>query len=184
MRQGHGVERRAIVAAAIVGALAVGAVWAPATQAQRGARVGQPAPEITGGPWLNSEPLSLEGLRGRVVFVEFWTYGCINCQNVLPQLRGWHDRYAQAGLTIVGVHSPEFLWEKPHDRVAAAVRELGIRYPVVQDNDHAIWARFNTWAWPTAVLVDRRGVIRYTHIGEGAYPETEAMIRRLLDERG
>ena len=103
---------------------------------------------------------------------------------MIPQLRGWHDRYEKAGLTIVGVHSPEFLWERPHDRVAAATRELGIRYPVVQDNDFAIWKRFSTWAWPTAVLVDRRGVIRYTHIGEGAYEETEGMIRRLLAEPG
>jgi hypothetical protein len=103
---------------------------------------------------------------------------------VIPQLRGWHERYAGTGLTIVGVHSPEFLWERGYDRVAAAVRELGIRYPVVQDNDFAIWKRFGIWAGPTAVLVDRRGVIRYTHIGEGAYPETEAMIRRLLGEQG
>ena len=101
---------------------------------------------------------------------------------MIPQLRGWHERYERAGLTIVGVHSPEFLWERAHDRVAAATRELGIRYPVVQDNDFAIWKRFGTWAWPTAVLVDRRGVIRYTHIGEGAYPETEAMIRRLGEQ--
>ena len=102
---------------------------------------------------------------------------------MIPQLRGWHERYHEKGLTIVGVHSPEFLWERSLDRVAAAVRELAIRYPVVQDNDFAIWKRFNTWAWPTAVLVDRRGVIRYTHIGEGAYAETETVIRRLLDER-
>jgi hypothetical protein len=103
---------------------------------------------------------------------------------VVPQLRGWHERYGPAGLTIVGVHSPEFLWERAPDRVLAAVRELGIRYPVVLDNDFAIWKRFGVWAWPTAVLVDRRGVIRHAHIGEGAYAETEAMIRRLLDERG
>jgi hypothetical protein len=103
---------------------------------------------------------------------------------VIPQLRDWHERYEGAGLTIVGVHSPEFVWERSHDRVAAAVRELRIRYPVVQDNDFGIWKRYATWAWPTAVLVDRLGVIRYAHIGEGAYPEAEAMIRRLLDERG
>ena len=101
------------------------------------------------------------GLRGRVVFVEFWTYGCVNCRNVLPQLRAWHERYTGAGLTIVGVHSPEFLWEKPYDRVAAALRELDVRYPVVQDNGFAIWKRYDTWAWPTGVLVDHRGVIRY-----------------------
>jgi thiol-disulfide isomerase/thioredoxin len=184
MRQRRGAARKTLAVVTLAAVVAIAALWAPATEAQRGARVGQPAPEITGSPWLNSEPLSLAGLRGRVVFVEFWTHGCINCRNVLPQLRAWHERYAGAGLTIVGVHSPEFLWEKPHDRVAAAVRELDVRYPVVQDNDFAIWKRFSTWAWPTAVLVDRRGVIRYTHIGEGAYAETEAMIRRLLDERG
>ena len=182
-REGGGAARWVIRVTAIVAALAGGVLGAPLAPAQSGARVGQPAPEITGSSWLNSEPLSLAGLRGRVVFVEFWTFGCGNCQNVLPHLRAWHEQYQPAGLTIVGVHSPEFLWEKPRDRVAAAVRELDIRYPVVQDNDHAIWKRFNTWAWPTAVLVDRRGVIRYTHIGEGSYAETEAMIRRLLDER-
>ena len=103
---------------------------------------------------------------------------------MLPQLRGWHERYGGAGLTIVGVHSPEFLWERSYDRVVAAVRDLDIRYAVVQDNDFAIWKRFGTWAWPTTVLVDRRGVIRYTHIGEGAYTETEVLIRQLLSERG
>jgi hypothetical protein len=102
---------------------------------------------------------------------------------VIPQLRDRHARYEQEGLTIVGVHSPEFWWEKPRDKVAAATAELGIRYPVVQDNDLAIWRRYATWAWPTAVLVDRKGIVRYTHIGEGAYRETEAMIRTLLAER-
>jgi len=172
------------IALVFVTVIAIGAFWPQGAQGQRGARVGQPAPEITGGPWINSEPLSLTGLRGRVVFVEFWTYGCFNCNNVIPQLTSWYERYSQAGLTIIGVHSPEFLWERSYDRVAAAVRERNIRYAVVQDNDFAIWKRFGTWAWPTAVLVDRRGVIRYTHIGEGAYAETEATIRRLLDERG
>jgi hypothetical protein len=103
---------------------------------------------------------------------------------VIPQLRAWHERYASQGFTIVGVHSPEFFWEKPHDKVAAAVKELGIRYPVVQDNDFAIWKSYGTRYWPTALLVDKRGTIRYHHIGEGAYEETEAMIRRLLAEQG
>jgi uncharacterized protein YbjT (DUF2867 family) len=102
---------------------------------------------------------------------------------VIPQLRDWHARYAPEGLTIVGVHSPEFWWEKPRDKVEAAVRELGVRYPVVQDNDFAIWRRYAIRAWPTAVLVDRQGVVRYTHIGEGAYGATEQMITRLLAER-
>jgi hypothetical protein len=103
---------------------------------------------------------------------------------VIPQLRGWHDKYTGEGLTVVGVHSPEFAWEKPYDKVVAATRELGIRYPVVQDNDFAIWKRYGVRAWPTTILLDRMGVVRYRHIGEGAYEETEAMIRRLLQERG
>lgn len=101
---------------------------------------------------------------------------------MVPQLRDWHERYGGKGLTIVGVHSPEFAWEKPHDKVAAATRQLGITYPVVQDNDFAIWRRYATWAWPTAVLVDKKGIVRYTHIGEGAYAGTERMIRQLLGE--
>ncbi len=102
---------------------------------------------------------------------------------MVPQLRAWHEKYEQAGLTIVGVHTPEFLWEKPYAKVVAATKELGVRYPVVQDNDSAIWKRFGIWAWPTAVIVDRRGVVRYQHIGEGAYEETESLIRRLLAEK-
>jgi alkyl hydroperoxide reductase subunit AhpC len=99
---------------------------------------------------------------------------------VIPQLRGWHARYQKSGLTIVGVHTPEFLWEKPYHKVVEATGRLGIQYPVVQDNDYAIWNRWGVRAWPTTTLVDRRGVLRYRHIGEGAYAETEAMIRQLL----
>jgi hypothetical protein len=99
-------------------------------------------------------------------------------------LRDWHGRYEAGGLTIVGVHSPEFFWEKPRDKVVDATTRLGIRYPVVQDNDLKIWNRWGVRAWPTLVLVDKRGVVRYRHIGEGAYEETEAMIRRLLAEGG
>jgi hypothetical protein len=103
---------------------------------------------------------------------------------VIPQLRGWSERYGGAGLVVVGVHAPEFPWERSRERVAAAVRSLEIRYPVVQDNDFAIWRRYGVRAWPTLVLVDRRGAVRFRHIGEGAYAEIEAMIRRLLAERG
>jgi thiol-disulfide isomerase/thioredoxin len=167
-----------------VGAAVLGGGLPPGAAAQRGARVGAPAPEIAGGPWINSDALSLARLRGRVVLVEFWTFGCVNCRNVIPWLREWHARHGPAGLTIVGVHSPEFPWERGAERVARAVRELAIPYPVVLDEDFVTWKRFQTWAWPTAVLVDRRGVVRYTHVGEGAYAETEAVIRRLLDEGG
>lgn len=101
---------------------------------------------------------------------------------MVPQLRAWHERYEPLGLVVVGVHAPEFAWERSRDRVAEAARKLAIRYPVVQDNDFAIWKRFAIRYWPTAVLVDRRGIIRYQHIGEGAYEETEARIRALLAE--
>ena len=95
-------------------------------------------------------------------------------------MRGWDDKYRAAGLTIVGVHSPEFFWEKPYDKVVSAARDLGIRYPVVQDNDFSIWKRWGSRYWPTTWLVDRQGIVRYRHIGEGAYDETEAMIQALL----
>ncbi len=103
---------------------------------------------------------------------------------MIPQLRVWHEQYAKSGLTIVGVHTPEFLWEKPYDKVVAAVNHFGIGYAVVQDNDRAIWKRFGVWAWPTALLVDKTGIVRYQHIGEGAYEEMESMVRRLLAEGG
>jgi alkyl hydroperoxide reductase subunit AhpC len=101
---------------------------------------------------------------------------------VIPQLRAWHERYEGDGLTIIGVHSPEFFWEKAYGNVVAATRKYDVRYPVVQDNDFAIWKRYGVRAWPTALLVDRTGLVRYRHIGEGAYEETEALIRRLLAE--
>ncbi len=165
-----------------VGALVVAAVLNPLPAGGQALRVGQAAPEITGERWINSAPLALRGLRGRVVAVEFWTYGCYNCRNVIPALRDWHGRFEKSGLTIVGVHSPEFPWEQPYDKVAEAARTLDVRYPVVQDNDFAIWKRYGVRAWPTLVLVDRKGVVRYRHIGEGAYEETERMIRLLLAE--
>ncbi len=103
---------------------------------------------------------------------------------MIPQLRAWHERYTPAGLTVVGVHSPEFFWEKPYEKVVDATKRLNVRYPIVQDNDFTIWTRFGVRAWPTVVLVDRQGIVRYRHIGEGDYAESEAMIRRLLAEGG
>ena len=102
---------------------------------------------------------------------------------MIPAVRGWHERYAQAGLTIVGVHSPEFGWEKPTDKVAGAMKKFGVPYAVVQDNDFVIWKRYGVRAWPTRVLIDRKGIVRYRHIGEGAYEETEALIRTLLADQ-
>jgi peroxiredoxin len=101
---------------------------------------------------------------------------------VIPQLRAWDERYRAAGLTVIGVHSPEFFWERSRDSVVAAARKLGIGYAVVQDNDFAIWKRYAVRGWPTTFLIDRRGILRHRHIGEGAYDETEALIRQLLSE--
>ena len=101
---------------------------------------------------------------------------------MIPQLRDWHNRYHAKGLTIVGVHAPEFWWEKPYDKVVAATKELGVAYPVVQDNDFVIWRRFSNRAWPAAVIVDKKGIVRFTHIGEGAYTEMEQLITQLLAE--
>ena len=101
---------------------------------------------------------------------------------MVPQLRAWHDKYERDGLTIVGVHTPEFFWERTYGKVESAAKELGIRYPVVQDNDSAIWKRYGVRAWPTTILIDKRGIVRYLYIGEGAYNRTEATIQTLLAE--
>lgn len=103
---------------------------------------------------------------------------------MIPQLRAWHKKYEQDGLTIIGVHTPEFFWEKSYTRVKDAAEKFGIHYPVVQDNDKHIWKRYGIWAWPTLLLVDKKGIIRYRHIGEGAYEEIEATIQDLLAEAG
>jgi thiol-disulfide isomerase/thioredoxin len=140
------------------------------------------APALAPGTWINSEPLRLEELRGRVVLVDFWTFGCYNCRNTLPALKSWDELYRNQGLTIIGVHTPEFDREKDIDNVREQVRELGLRYPVVTDNDGETWRAFKTEAWPTVVILDKEGRIRWTHIGEGIYDEQESVIQRLLAE--
>jgi cytochrome c biogenesis protein CcdA/thiol-disulfide isomerase/thioredoxin len=148
---------------------------------------GEPrAPEFKGIKlWLNTggKPVSLSSLRGRVVLVDFWTYSCINCLRTLPHLRAWDRTYRKAGLTIVGVHSPEFAFERVPDNVRSAVRRLGIRYPVAVDNDFATWRAYSNDYWPSKYLIDKAGRIRYEHYGEGGYGETESVIRRLLGEK-
>jgi len=134
--------------------------------------------------WFNSQALTITGLRGRVVLVDFWTYTCINCVATLPYLRAWDERYRRAGLTIVGVHTPEFAFEKSASNVQDAIRERGLRYPVVQDNEFGTWNAFGNQFWPAKYLIDADGRVRYTHFGEGDYDETEAAIRALLAEAG
>ncbi|MGH9932364.1 MAG: redoxin family protein [Pyrinomonadaceae bacterium] len=140
------------------------------------------APEFAPGVWINSEPLTLKSLRGRVVLVEFWTFGCYNCRNTLPAVKGWDARYREKGLTVVGVHSPEMDNEKKLENVRREVASLGIHYPVVTDNDYATWRAYDVEAWPTIFVLDKSGRIRWTHVGEGAYDETEQVIQRLLAE--
>ena len=145
----------------------------------------QLAPELTRpGEWINSEPFTLESQRGTVVLIDFWTYTCINCIRTLPYLKEWHEKYADAGLVILGVHTPEFDFEKVYDNVLEAVEGFGIEYAVVQDNDYGTWRAFRNRFWPAKYMIDKDGYIRYTHFGEGAYVETEAKIRELLLEAG
>lgn len=141
------------------------------------------APDLASGNWINSEPLKLKDLRGRVVLIEFWTFGCINCRNTLPFIKSWHDRYQDKGLTIVGVHSPEFDEERDVEKVRSEVASLGIHYPVVTDNDYQTWNAYNVEAWPTMFLLDKQGRIRWKHVGEGSYDEAERMIQQLLAEK-
>lgn len=140
------------------------------------------APEFAPGAWINSEPLTLESLRGRVVLVEFWTFGCYNCRNTLPSVKEWDARFREKGLTIVGVHSPELDDERKIENVRREVAELEIHYPVVTDNDYATWRAYDVEAWPTIFVLDKSGRIRWTHVGEGAYDQTEQVIQKLLAE--
>jgi thiol-disulfide isomerase/thioredoxin len=141
------------------------------------------APELAAGDWINSEALKLNALRGRVVLIEFWTFACYNCQNTVPFVRGWDDRYRAKGLTVIGVHSPEFDEERKVENLRGAVSSLGIRYPVVTDNDYQTWKAYKVDAWPTLFLLDKQGRIRWMHVGEGNYDEAERQIQKLLAEK-
>jgi len=142
-----------------------------------------PAPAFAGiEGWVNSKPLTMSGLRGRVVLIDFWTYSCVNCLRTLPFVRAWDARYRSSGLTIVGVHSPEFAFEKKAGNVRENTRRLSIRYPVALDPDLDTWTAWRNQYWPAKYLVDRRGHVRYYHFGEGEYDRTEQAIRQLLAE--
>ena len=143
--------------------------------------VGPPPPPMSlAKGWINSEPLSTADLRGKVVVYDIWTYSCVNCVRTLPYLEAWYDRYAQDGLVIIGVHSPEFEFEKIHANVADAAERLGVDYPVALDDDMDIWNAFGNQYWPAKYIADRQGRVRYVHFGEGSYEENEAVIRTLL----
>ena len=134
--------------------------------------------------WLNSPPLTAQALRGKVVLIDFWTYSCVNCLRTLPYVRAWYDKYKDQGLVVIGVHAPEFAFEKDIDNVKRAVKDLKVDYPVAIDNDYAIWRAFDNRYWPAHYFVDAQGRIRHHHFGEGEYAESEEIIKQLLAEAG
>ena len=142
-------------------------------------------PDLVGiSGFINVDELSLEDLEGKVILIDFWTYTCINCIRTFPYLKDWHEKYADDGLVIVGVHTPEFEFETILNNVEIATREFGLEYPIVLDNDRATWRAYENQYWPAKYLIDREGFVRYTHFGEGEYEETELIIRDLLREGG
>ncbi len=142
-------------------------------------------PSFTGATgWLNTDPLTAEGLRGRVVLVDFWTYTCVNWLRTLPYVRAWAAKYADAGLTVVGVHTPEFGFEHDVDNVVAQARALGVTYPIAIDSDYGVWQAFDNHYWPAVYIADAQGRIRYHHFGEGEYAMQEMVIQQLLLEAG
>lgn len=142
---------------------------------------GMALPEFQGiQQWLNSDPLTVAGLRGNVVMVQFWTFSCINCIRTLPYVTRWHQQYAAQGLQIIGIHTPEFAFERDINNIQRALEKYEITYPVPVDNEYETWKAYRNRFWPHLFLADRDGFLRYDHIGEGAYDETEQTIRQLL----
>ncbi len=140
-------------------------------------------PELSGGTrWINSAPLTRAALQGKVAMIEVWTYGCYNCLNALPHIKETAARYKAEGLVTIGVHTPEFDREKVPANVERRVKELGVEFPVVMDNDFAIWRAFNNRFWPSVYIIDKKGRIRFHHDGEGKYAEIDAAVRELLAE--
>ena len=176
--------RLLILALAFVAAAAGMAAGRPTPAADAPLPVEPLQPSLAGATgWLNGQPLTLEQLRGKVVLVDFWTYSCINCLNTLPHVKQWYDKYKDQGLVVVGVHTPEYAFEKSTANVQAALKRLDVRYPVAQDNSYATWSAFHNQFWPALYLIDAEGRIVYQHFGEGRYTETEAAIQKLLAAR-
>ncbi len=166
---------KTLLASAVLATAATAASAAPAVA----------APEFTGiDTWLNSAPLTMQQLRGKVVLVDFWTYTCINCIRTLPYVKSWHAKYKDQGLVVVGVHTPEYPIERSTNNVKDALKRFDIQYPVAQDNRYATWQAYSNQYWPAFYLIDKTGKIVYTHFGEGRYEETEATIRKLLAQPG
>ncbi len=147
------------------------------------AGVGMAAPDITNDVWLNGGPLHLSDLKGKVLLVEFWTFGCSNCRNVEPYVKQWHQTYADRGFVVIGVHAPEFSHERNVENVKRYITEHDIRFPVPIDNDFSTWNKYGNRYWPALYLIDKQGIIRHVRIGEGGYQETERLIQSLLGEK-
>jgi thiol-disulfide isomerase/thioredoxin len=132
--------------------------------------------------WIDSEPLTIEGLRGKVVFLDFWTFGCANCQATLPEMKALYSKYSQEGLVVIGVHTPEFSYERNRKNVENAVALAGLKYPIALDDKNSTWKLYGNQYWPRQALIDTNGIIAYEHIGEGDYDEIEAKVVELLNE--
>ena len=142
-----------------------------------------PAPELTGlTHWLNSDPTTIKELRGKVVIVNFWTFGCYNCRNTMPYVRALYDKYKDQGLEILGIHTPEFAYEKVLDNVRGGAKEQGVIWPVALDPDFKTWSAYSNRYWPAFYFIDANGHLRYTHFGEGNYDKNELVVRQLLSE--
>ena len=175
--------RRQSLVAVLAGAATLGLGLKAAHASEDSLPVEGEMPALAGGGlWLNSAPLTREALRGKVVLVDFWTYSCINCQRTLPYVKDWHAKYHEQGLVVIGIHTPEFAYEKDADNVRRAVAKFGIAYPVVLDNAFANWRAYGNEYWPAFYFIDAQGRIRRRHFGEGAYEGNEAAIRQLLAE--
>ena len=173
----------AIVSLSLIAAApSVGAADANSSPAIQFAQAGNKAPEFKGlSNWFNSEPLSMSALRGKVVLVDFWTYGCVNCVNTLPYVTQLYAKYKDRGLVVVGIHTPEFPFERSAGNVQTALKRHGITYPVAQDNDAATWNAYSNNYWPAQYIVDQNGKVVYTHAGEGAYEEMDRTVGKLLN---
>lgn len=174
----HGIERRTFLATLL--ALSASQMPGMANAAPSFYDHGT-APEFAGiDQWLNSPPLTMAGLRGKVVLIDFWTYACINCLRTLPYINRWARLYRQEGLVVVGVHTPEFPFERSTANLQTAMQRFGVKHPVAQDNNYRTWKAYDNKYWPATYLVDANGRIQYRHFGEGEYAQTEAAIRALL----
>lgn len=173
-------RRRFLGAAALtIGAAQFGMIASAKTRSGERSELSSLAGATT---WLNSQPLTAAELDRKIVLVDFWTYSCINWRRQLPYVRAWNEKYRAQGLVVIGVHAPEFSFEKSIDNVRQATKEMRINYPIVIDNDHAIWRAFNNEYWPALYFVDTKGRIRHHQFGEGEYKESERIIQRLLAE--